>query len=154
MTKKMMFIIDAPGFAYVQKNATKITGNLTSGSVQILTQHQELIGTICSNLVEIETDNENEVKKIVFFVKNSTFVVTTIRNETTVFVRAEDILQISGENVINEINEMLEQQRKEIIIARQNYGVLSTPQNYELIILLESKGEFLKAALIAAKISS
>ena len=154
MTKNMMFIIDAPGLAYVQKNATKITGNLTSGVVQILNQHQELIGSIRSNLVEVETDNENEVKKTVFFVKNSTFVVTTIRKETNVFVRADDTLQISGENVINEINEMLEEQRKAIIIARQNYEIILTPQNYELVILLESKGEFLKAALIAAKRSS
>lgn len=155
---KIFFVLNAPGFSYVEMMATKVTGYLTTGVVQILDQHQDLIGTVASNLLEIQGNEENETDKVIFFVKNSTFIVCSIKKQTNVFLSGEEVQCVNAENSIQEISQLLQEKEKELAIAFANLNdktsnineFVASPKK-DVVILLQAKVQFLKQALLKAK---
>ena len=51
----MLFLLATPEYNNVQANTTKVRVHLRSGVAEIFEQHQDLMGKVENNLIEIET---------------------------------------------------------------------------------------------------
>ena len=52
----MLFLLATPEYNNVQSNTTKVRVHLRSGIAEIFEQHQDLMGKVDNNIVEIETN--------------------------------------------------------------------------------------------------
>ena len=71
----MLFLLATPEYNNVQSNTTKVRVHLRSGIAEIFEQHQDLMGKVDNNIVEIETNFENKLEKFGLFYK-SVFIVS------------------------------------------------------------------------------
>ena len=72
----MLFLLATPEYNNVQSNTTKVRVHLRSGIAEIFEQHQDLMGKIDNNIVEIETNFENKLEKIWFVLQDAVFIVS------------------------------------------------------------------------------
>ena len=72
----MLFFLSAAEYNNVQNNTTKVKVHLNGGIAEILEQHQDLMGRIDNNIIEIETFFENRVEKLLFILQDAVFVVS------------------------------------------------------------------------------
>ena len=72
----MLFLLATPEYNNVQSNATKVKVHLRTGIAEILDNHQDLMGKVENNIVEIETNFENKAEKFVFVLQDAVFIVS------------------------------------------------------------------------------
>ena len=72
----MLFLLATPEYNNVQSNTTKVRVHLRSGIAEIFEQHQDLMGKVDNNIVEIETNFENKLEKIWFVLQDAVFIVS------------------------------------------------------------------------------
>lgn len=65
----MLFLLATPEYSNLQSNTTKVKVHLRSGVAEIFEQHQDLMGKVENNIIEIETNFENKFEKVYLFFK-------------------------------------------------------------------------------------
>ena len=71
----MLFFLAAPEYNQIQSNTTRILVHLSSGVAEIYEQHQDLIGRIQNDIVEIEATIENRIEKFKYMDTTLTTIV-------------------------------------------------------------------------------
>jgi ribosome-associated translation inhibitor RaiA len=117
----MLFFLSASEYNNVQNNTTKVKVHLTGGIAEILDQHQDLMGRIDNNIIEIETFFENRLEKMLFVLQDAVFVVSNKglgsdkeKNQTAVYVYAKRAKEISSSVTIEEISKEYEKTIKQL----------------------------------------
>ena len=72
----MLFLLATPEYTNVQSNTTKVKVHLRNGVAEVFDLHQDLMGRIDNNIVEIETNFENRLEKILFVLQDAVFIVS------------------------------------------------------------------------------
>jgi F0F1-type ATP synthase epsilon subunit len=154
----MLFFLATPEYNNVQSNTTKVKVHLRSGIAEIFEQHQDLMGKIENNIVEIETNFENKVEKFLFVLQDAVFVVsnqgldTTIENQGTgVYVYAKKVKELNSSVSIEEVSKQYEQKANELEIERQKLNETSDAVLTSKMLLLADEVEFLRRVVVIAK---
>jgi F0F1-type ATP synthase epsilon subunit len=159
----MLFLLSTPEYNKVQSNTTKVKVHLKNGIAEILDQHQDLMGTVENNLVEIESIFENKVEKFLFILQDAVFIVSTKGLEkkseskgTGVYVYARRVREINQSTSVDDIVKQYEQKKNELENEKAKDDKIKDSKSSSLLVnsrifLLEEEVEFLKRASIIIK---
>lgn len=162
----MLFFLATPEYNQTQSNTTKIKVHLSTGIAEILEQHQDLMGKIDNDIIEIETNFENKIEKTKFLVQEGIFVVSTkntisvtapTTTETGVYVYAKRAKELSSKTSLEQISKEYESKQERLEKEEQKVAEGSKePLSYERITnskfyLLKEEVEFLKKAVFILK---
>lgn len=162
----MLFFLATPEYNKIQSNTTKIKVHLRNGIAEILDQHQDLIGKIENNLLEIESNTENKLEKSLFILQDAVFVVSNKALEkntespkgTAVYVYASRVREINSSTSLDEITKQYDQKNFELNVEAEKLENTSTDSASKLIlkptprlILLKEEVEFLKKVINVLK---
>lgn len=159
----MLLFLSTPEYTNTQSNTTKVRVHLTNGIAEIYEKHQDLMGRVENNLIEVETAFENRVEKTLFVVQNGVFVVSTKGLETTaenmlttVYLYARRVRQITQNFSIDELVKEYEKKQAalDVLIARaleKKEGESITKTLGSKLLLLEEEVEFLKRSITIIK---
>ena len=157
----MLFLLNTPEYTNVQSNTTKVKVHLKNGVAEILDQHQDLMGRVENNIVEIETNFENKTETNLFVLQDAVFIVSTkgldkkLDKKTSVYVYAKNVKEINSRLAIDEITKQYE--KKQSLLETETLK-LSTQNSEKLessikskIFALNDDVEFLKKVLTLSK---
>jgi F0F1-type ATP synthase epsilon subunit len=157
----MLFLLNTPEYTNVQSNTTKVKVHLKNGVAEILDQHQDLMGRVENNIVEIETNFENKTETNLFVLQDAVFIVSTkgldkkLEKKTSVYVYAKNVKEINSRLAIDEITKQYE--KKQSLLETETLK-LSTQNSEKLessikskIFALNDDVEFLKKVLTLSK---
>jgi hypothetical protein len=120
----MLFLLATPEYTNVQSNTTKVKVHLRNGIAEVFDQHQDLMGRIDNNLVEIETNFENRLEKILFVLQDAVFVVSNKGLDpnaevkgTSVYIYAKRAREIGSNVTLEELSKQYEQKQMEFDAA-------------------------------------
>ena len=114
----MLFLLATPEYNNVQSNTTKVSVHLRNGVAEIFDQHQDLMGKVDNNILEIETNFENKVEKLLFVLQDGVFIVSnkgldvnSENNETGVYVYAKKVKEITSNLSVDSVSKEYEQKK-------------------------------------------
>lgn len=156
----MLFLLATPEYSNLQSNTTKVKVHLRSGVAEIFEQHQDLMGKVENNIIEIETNFENKFEKSLFILQDAVFVVSNQGLDTTaetkgtgVYVYAKKVKEITSTISIDEVTKQYEQKVSEL--ETENQKLALTDGNDKVInskvFLLKDEVEFLKKVVTIVK---
>jgi len=161
----MLFLLATPEYNNVQSNTTKVRVHLRSGVAEIFEQHQDLMGKIDNNIVEIETNFENKLEKIWFVLQDAVFIVSNQKagasnsafenTGTGVYIYAKRVKEINSSVSLEDLSKQFDQKtslledEKQSLDA-QNLSVLEQTSNSKYMLLKEEL-EFLKKVMAVVK---
>ena len=155
----MLFLLETSEYNNVQLNTTKVRVHLRNGVAEIFNQHQDLMGKVENNLVEIETNFENKIEKFSFILQDAVFIVSNQGLEGTldykgtgVYVYAKKVREVTSNLSIDEISKQYEQKKGELDTQLEKLS--ETQDNKALnskILLLKEDVEFLRRSLAIIK---
>ena len=155
----MLFLLATSEYNNVQLNTTKVRVHLRNGVAEIFNQHQDLMGKVENNLVEIETNFENKIERFSFILQDAVFIVSNQGLEGTldykgtgVYVYAKKVREVTANLSIDEISKQYEQKKAEL--DTQIEKLSETQENKALnskILLLKEDVEFLRRSLTIIK---
>jgi len=155
----MLFLLATPEYNNVQSNTTKVRVHLRTGIAEIFDQHQDLMGKVENNIVEVETNFENKFEKFIFVLQDAVFIVSnqgfdannnTEVNEkqTSIYVYAKKVLEINSKTSVESIANEYEAKKSELNAELEKQdGEVSNSK----ILLLQEDTEFLKKSLSIIK---
>ena len=115
----MLFLLATSEYNNVQLNTTKVRVHLRNGVAEIFNQHQDLMGKVENNLVEIETNFENKIERFSFILQDAVFIVSNQGLEGTldykgtgVYVYAKKVREVTSNLSIDEISKQYEQKKQ------------------------------------------
>jgi len=155
----MLFLLATPEYNNTQSNTTKVKVHLRNGVAEILDQHQDLMGKVENNLLEIETNFENKLEKLLFVLQDAVFIVSNKGLEasidskgTGVYVYAKRVREITSSTSIDEVVKQYDQKNNqlEIEVAKLATEGSSTKLNSKIFLLTEEV-EFLKKVVTVIK---
>lgn len=162
----MFFFLSTPEYITTQFNTTKVRVHLRNGIAEVFDKHQDLMGKVENNRIEIETNFENKLEKFSFILQDAVFVVSTKGldaasdiKETSVYVYAKRVQEINKNTSIEQLSK--EYEKKTAILDKEfeklgssyEKGVVisaAKPLNSK-IMLLQQEVKFLAKALIIIK---
>lgn len=170
----MLFVLSSAEYSNIQSNTTKVKVHLRNGIAEILDQHQDLMGQVENNIIEIETNFENKFEKSLFILQDAVFVVSTKGLDkksatpgTSVYVYARRILPLNGNLPLDQIAKQYEEKTEAIAreneimeaLAKENEkvnGVAQLTSSQKImfnsrILLLQGDADFFKSVLKTAK---
>jgi hypothetical protein len=159
----MFFFLSTPEYNNFQSNITKIRVHLMSGVAEILEQHQDLMGKIDNNIIEIETAFDNKIEKTLFVLQEAVFIVSTkgldSKSEdkgTGVYVYAKKGKLINNSLSIDETIKQYELKKLQLDNEIQkSLDPLIFPAELKMtktkILLLNEETDFLKKVIGIAK---
>jgi F0F1-type ATP synthase epsilon subunit len=161
----MLFLLATPEYNKVQSNTTKVKVHLRNGVAEILDQHQDLMGKVENNLLEIETNFENKLEKLLYILQDAVFIVSNKGLETNVeskgtgvYVYARRVREINSSTSVDEIVKQYEQKNSELEkeIEKSETSSGESGKKSELILnsrifLLKEEVEFLKRVVTIVK---
>lgn len=113
----MLFFLSTPEFNNTQSNTQNVKVHLRNGIAQIFDQHQDLMGLVDNNIVEVETASE----KTMFVVQDAVFVVSTKGLDqkaevtgTSVYIYARRAKEIKSTVSLDELAKLTEQKNSEV----------------------------------------
>ena len=155
----MLFLLATSEYNNVQLNTTKVRVHLRNGVAEIFNQHQDLMGKVENNLVEIETNFENKIERFSFILQDAVFIVsnqgvvgTLDYKGTGVYVYAKKVREVTSNLSIDEISKQYEQKKGELDTQLEKLS--QTQDNKALnskILLLKEDVEFLRRSLAIIK---
>jgi len=155
----MLFLLATSEYNNVQLYTTKVRVHLRNGVAEIFNQHQDLMGKVENNLVEIETNFENKIERFSFILQDAVFIVSNQGLEGTldykgtgVYVYAKKVREVTSNLSIDEISKQYEQKKAEL--DTQIEKLSETQENKALnskILLLKEDVEFLRRSLTIIK---
>jgi F0F1-type ATP synthase epsilon subunit len=117
----MLFLLATPEYTNVQSNTTKVKVHLRNGIAEVFDQHQDLMGRIDNNLVEIETNFENRLEKILFVLQDAVFVVSNKGLDpnadvkgTSIYVYAKRAKEIGSSVSLEDLSKQYQQKQTEL----------------------------------------
>jgi hypothetical protein len=117
----MLFLLATPEYNNVQSNTTKVKVHLRNGVAEIFDQHRDLMGKVDNNPIEIETNFENRLEKILFVLQDAVFIVSnkgldaTAENKGTgVYVYAKRVREITPTLSLEEISKQYDAKKEEL----------------------------------------
>ena len=156
----MLFLLATPEYNNVQSNTTKVRVHLRSGIAEIFEQHQDLMGKVDNNIVEIETNFENKIEKTSFVLQDAVFIVSNQQNGkeedgTGVYVYAKRVHEITPNLSLEEISRQYEEKLESFEIEKQklesnNIDPLDQNLNAKLFVL-KDEVDFLKKVVSVVK---
>jgi len=158
----MLFLLATPEYTNVQSNTTKVKVHLRNGVAEVFDQHQDLMGRIDNNIVEIETNFENRVEKSLFVLQDAVFIVSnkgldpnSETQATSVYVYAKRAKEIGSNLSIEELSKQYEQKNTELEnetlkLSAQNADPLDKVINAKIFVL-KDEVTFLKKVLTIVK---
>jgi hypothetical protein len=143
----------------VLSNASRVKIHLTTGIVEILEKHQDLLGKVTIDLLEVETSNDNKVEKLKYILQDALVIVSTkglnIENQGTgVYVYAKRILDLNSNISVDEFSKKVDQKVAKLETEKQNLASMTTGDTKKiktLILLLEDELIFDKKVLTLIK---
>jgi hypothetical protein len=154
----MQFFLATPEYNNTQSNTTKVRVHLRTGVAEIFDKHQDLMGKVENNIIEIETNFENRSDKILLILQDAVFIVSNQGLDpeaemkgTSVYVYAKKAREINSSVTIDKISK--EYEAKQLELEAQLAGTTDTSNKAKnsKIILLEEDVEFLKRCLSIIK---
>lgn len=155
----MLFLLATSEYNNVQLNTTKVRVHLRNGVAEIFNQHQDLMGKVENNLVEIETNFENKIERFSFILQDAVFIVSNQGLEGTldykgtgVYIYAKKVREVTSNLSVDEISKQYEQKKAEL--DTQIERLSDTQDNKALnskILLLKEDVEFLRRSLTIIK---
>jgi|TARA_B110000977_G_scaffold154172_1_gene195930 hypothetical protein len=153
----MLFLLAAPEYNNVQSNTSKVRVHLRTGVAEIFDQHQDLMGKVENNIIEIETNFEGKIEKFVFILQDAVFIVSNqgLDNEevkgTSIYVYAKKAREINSSVSIDQISKEYDAKQLEVETQLANMGDRSNTSTNSKLILLQDDAEFLKKSLSIIK---
>jgi F0F1-type ATP synthase epsilon subunit len=158
----MLFLLATPEYNNSQSNTTKVKVHLRSGVAEILENHQDLMGKVENNIVEIESNFENKIEKSLFVLQDAVFVVsnqgldkTANNKETGVYIYAKRAKEINSTLSVEEITKQFESKNQQLETERQKVasGALDISNKVvsSKIIMMEDELEFLRKVQLVVK---
>ena len=155
----MLFFLATPEYKQVQSNTTKIKVHLSTGVAEIYDQHQDLMGRIDNDIVEIETNFDNKIEKSKYLVQEAIFLVSTkntisttpVGPETGVYIYAKRAKEVNNKSGLEGI--VKEYETKKLLVEEEE---ATTDSSKSLIspaklILLKEEVEFLRKTVAILK---
>ena len=144
----------------VLSNATKVKIHLSTGIVEILDRHQDLLGRIDINLLEVESNQENKIEKFKYILQEGIIVVATKGltvepgSQTGVYIFAKRIIELNSNLSIDELSKKLDQKIGKLDSQKQLLAESVPAEMSKIkakIILLQEEVEFEKKVIVFAK---
>ena len=139
----MLFFLSAAEYSNIQNNTTKVKVHLKSGVAEILDQHQDLMGRIDNDIIEIETSFENRLEKFLFVLQDAVFVVSNKglgadkdKNQTAIYVYAKRAKEIASTISMDEISKQYETTLKQLESLKEKQLTDSTNRLLKSKVLL------------------
>jgi F0F1-type ATP synthase epsilon subunit len=147
----MLFLLATPEYTNAQSNVTKIRVHLRTGVAEIFDQHQDLMGKVENNLIEIETNFEGKVDKTILIVQDAVFIVSNQGLDadaevtgTSVYVYAKRALEVNSSLTVDKVNKDYEAKQLELETTIANTSGIGKDSK---ILLLEEDVEFFKKSV-------
>jgi len=156
----MQFVLATPEYNNSQSNTTKVKVHLRNGIAEIFDQHQDLMGKIDNNIIEIETNFENRVEKILFVLQDGVFIVsnqgldsTSETKGTSIYVYAKRVREIGPNLSLEEISKQYDQKKAALETETQKLTGNATTDKVinSKIFVLKDETEFLNKVLLVVK---
>ena len=155
----MLFFLSTTEYSNVQNNTKRVKVHLTGGIAEILDQHQDLMGRIDNNIIEIETFFENRIEKLLFVLKDAVFVVSNKglgadreKNKTAVYVYAKRAKEISSNLTIDEVSKQYEKVTKKLEFFKEKQEKDSENRILKSrILLIQEEADFLTKTMLVMK---
>ena len=154
----MLFLLATPEYNNIQSNTTKVRVHLRSGIAEVFEQHQDLMGKIDNNLIEIETNFENRLEKSLFVLQDAVFIVSNQKTNSTpsafenqgtgVYVYAKRAKEINSNISLDEVTKQYDQKISALELVKQDSD---NPVNNSKTILLTEEVDFLKKVISVVK---
>jgi F0F1-type ATP synthase epsilon subunit len=146
----------------VLTNATKVKIHLTTGIVEILDKHQDLLGKVGIDLLEIESNEDNKTEKSKFILQDALVIVSNkglnadVAAETGVYVFAKRVLELNSSLSLEEFSKKVEQKSSKLdaekqLLADAASGTGNVEKIKTKVFLLEDELEFDKKVLTLIK---
>lgn len=158
----MLFSLATPEYNKVASNTKRIKVHLRNGVAEIYNQHQDLMGKIENNLIEVETDFENKLEKISLVVQDAVFIVSNQSLDgandvkgTNVYVYAKKAFEITPSTSIEEVTKLYDLKKAEF--DRENEkaeGQENTALGKVItsrVLLVSEELEFLRKLVVIVK---
>lgn len=152
----MLFLLATPEYTNAQSNVTKIRVHLRTGVAEIFDQHQDLMGKIENNLIEIETNFEGKVDKTILIVQDAVFIVSNQGLDadaevtgTSVYVYAKRALEVNSSLTVDKVNKDYEAKQLELETTIANTSGIGKDSK---VLLLEGDVEFFKKSVGIVKV--
>ncbi len=161
----MLFLLATPEYNNIQSNTTKVRVHLRSGIAEIFEQHQDLMGKVDNNIVEIETNFENKLEKIWFVLQDAVFIVSNQKGNATgsafenegtgVYIYAKRVQEINSSVSMEELSKQYEEKVKLFETEKQslvgeNIDVSDETSNSKLM-LIKDEIDFIKKVMAVVK---
>jgi hypothetical protein len=161
----MLFLLATPEYNNVQSNTTKVRVHLRSGIAEIFEQHQDLMGKVDNNIVEIETNCENKLEKIWFVLQDAVFIVSNQKGNSTgsafdnegtgVYIYAKRVQEINSSVSMEELSKQYEEKVKLFETEKQNLvneniDVSDEASNSKLMVI-KDEIDFIKKVMAVVK---
>ena len=158
----MLFLLSTPEYTNAQSNTTKVKVHLRNGVAEVFNLHQDLMGRVDNDIVEIETNFENRTEKSLFVVQDAVFIVSSQGLDanaeikgTSVYVYAKRAKQIGAGFSLDELSKQYEQKSTDLATEEAKLAVPGTdPYDRAInskIFMLKDEVVFLKKVLQIVK---
>ena len=125
----MLFLLATPEYNNIQSNTTKVRVHLRNGVAEIFDQHQDLMGKIDNNILEIETNFENRVEKLLFVLQDAVFIVSnqgldvnSDQKGTGIYVYAKKVKEITSSVSVEDVSKEYENKKTSLELENQKLG--------------------------------
>jgi F0F1-type ATP synthase epsilon subunit len=158
----MLFLLATPEYNNTQSNTTKVKVHLRSGIAEILDNHQDLMGKVENDIIEIESNFENKTEKLTFVLQDAVFVVsnqgldTSADNKNTgIYVYAKRAKELGSNTSLEEVTKQFEAKNTELEIEREKIASLNLDSNDKVVtsklILIQDELEFFRKVQTVVK---
>ena len=161
----MLFLLATPEYNNVQSNTTKVRVHLRSGIAEIFEQHQDLMGKVDNNIVEIETNFENKLEKIWFVLQDAVFIVSNQKGDsaasafenegTGVYIYAKRVQEINSSVSMEELSKQYDEkvslfEAEKQKLVDENIDVSDETSNSKLMVI-KDEIDFIKKVMAVVK---
>ena len=156
----MLFLLATPEYNNIQSNTTKMRVHLRNGVAEIFDQHQDLMGKIDNNILEIETNFENRVEKLLFVLQDAVFIVSnqgldvnSDQKGTGIYVYAKKVKEITSSVSVEDVSKEYENKKTSLELENQKLGtgVETDKVINSKIFVLKDEVEFLEKVVTVVK---
>ena len=153
------------GLEFFRTQVTKVRVHLRSGIAEIFEQHQDLMGKVDNNIVEIETNFENKLEKIWFVLQDAVFIVSNqkgdsaasaFKNEGTgVYIYAKRVKEINSSVSMEELSKQYDEkvslfEAEKQKLVDENIDVSDETSNSKLMVI-KDEIDFIKKVMAVVK---
>ena len=156
----MLFLLATPEYNNIQSNTTKVRVHLRNGVAEIFDQHQDLMGKIDNNILEVETNFENKIEKLLFVLQDAVFIVSnqgldvnSDNKGTGIYVYAKKVKEITSSVSVDEVSKEHEDKKTSLEMENQKLGS-DEEENKAInskIFVLKDEVEFLEKVVTVVK---